>query len=143
MRGWNQLLILLLAVSACAGQPVSQTAADAVELGFEAVRCPDWGGTPVYINSVDRTAACAALKRAIHEVVESDLLASQALVPDSVAVMVVTSLRFGRLPSRPTFPDSGLAVTIDLVSRQDNLIVVWPGVESPVEVSWVPEGLKY
>lgn len=116
-----------------------------MEFGFEPVTCESTGRTPIYIvpGSVARDSACVAVVKAIPVAEAGGQLSGGTLAADSLVVVVVRVLPFERIRSMPTFPDSGLAITFDLVNRDDNIIVVSPGIEGPVDVSWVPEGLKY
>lgn len=141
--GW--LIILCIGLNACVEQPVTRTGADAIELGFEAVECSNGTETTVYafVDSLDQTSACAAFRTALSAAAESGLVGSRALMIDSIALAVVSVDRFSHLPSRPAFPDSGFAVTIDLIHREHNLLIAWPTIDRPVDVSWAPEGLKY
>jgi hypothetical protein len=63
---------------------------------------------------------------------------------DSVrAVVVEVDYYGGTSRRRQLAPDSALAITIDLVTRVPNVLVLLPGPRGETDVSWVQEGLRY
>lgn len=148
MKGARALLglagIVAIVLNGCAERPQSQTAVDAVELGFEPAQCTGQTATTVYIitDSIDRATACAAVDTALAAAERAGTV-TPALVQDSVLLAVVWRFPLAGTPSRTTPPDSGQQVTIDFSSREENLVVEWPATEGQLRIGWGPEGLRY
>lgn len=138
------MLLVTGAVLACADPPRSQTGMDAESLGYKLFDCPSQPVESVYGKPpLSAEEACPAVAEALRLARGSDLAPGQALHGDSLLLAVVERDRFGEIPSRPGFPGAGLAVTLDLVLRTENLLVAWPGLDEAFDISWAPEGLKY
>lgn len=145
MPGRVFLLVMALA-SGCTSPELDRTAADAVALGFGRIECGNVAVPTVYADTVgtsDIDAYCAAVQAAIERITERRFVSPETLSQDSLAAAYVWVQRFARSNLETSLPDSGFAVTLDLVQRDRNILVAGPWEGGIMEVSWSPEGLRY
>jgi hypothetical protein len=117
-------------------------------MGLIATRCPDLGWIPVYVepsaSPESSLSNCNGVQAALAAVERSGFFGGGGMSIDSVrAVVVEVDYYGGTSRRRQLAPDSALAITIDLVTRVPNVLVLLPGPRGETDVSWVQEGLRY
>ena len=139
------LLVLALAAAGCSEPALTLTEQDAIALDFTRVDCADVGDVRVYVDKeLDQAAeaGCREARFALAQARASSLVPAAAIAGDSIIAAVVERVRIA--PSVPVDADEvveGVHVTLDLTSRDFNLLVVMTPLERVVEIA--PKGLRY
>lgn len=140
------ILWVSVALVGCSDEPHSQTVADAIRFGYMSLSCDAVEPGPIFADSVRyelEDATCAGVRQAITAITqwEHDPTEGSGLDPDSISAIIVAHREYAATTQRPS--TAYLMITVELLHRDQNLVVTLPGVDGALEIGWVPQGLRY